>query len=323
LATTGWKLGECDTFYEADGVTEKKRSIKSDGKLGAYQLIQNICNLFSGYPVFDSDKKEVKLYCLNRRNAQGELTIGKNLTSIERIPSSSNIITRLYVEGEYGDFGYVGIDQENPTGLSFLLNFDYYKEIGMFTEAHQAALDLYVKNIKEAKDAAMKTMNDQLEEENKLNELWGQIDYVLYVLKDGEVEKIIYGGDAEDGDEAFEEKDVVAVLHEDGTYTLSTINELETIAFAATDTYAVKYVTRAAGKIGGKEVAIESKEEVAAELEKDLSKEYNNYTEAQRDEIQKQIVELYGSIQELYTMDGEGLYALLQQAVEAVLKREA
>lgn len=43
LETTGWTLGECDRFYESDGKTEKVRTLRSDGKLGAYQLIQNIC----------------------------------------------------------------------------------------------------------------------------------------------------------------------------------------------------------------------------------------------------------------------------------------
>lgn len=321
LASTGWELGECDAFYEADGVTEKERSIKSDGKLGSYQLIQNICNLFNGYPVFDSDKKKVHLYCLNRRNAQRELTIGKNMDSVERIPNSRNIITRLYVEGEYGDFGYVGIDSENPTGLNFLLDFGYYKEIGMFTEKHQEALDKYISDIKVAKDQAMGETNHILESENKLNELWGQIDYVLYVLNSGKIDRVIYGGDAEEGDEVFEEKDVVAVLHEDKTYTLHTINELEAISFAETDTYAIKYITRAAGKIGGKEVAIEAKQEAATDLEKEISKEQNNYSDAQKDEIQKQIVSLYLGMQELYEKE-DGLYALVHQAVELVLAAE-
>jgi phage minor structural protein len=120
LAGTGWSLGECDTFFESDGKTEKVRSLISDGKLGSYQLIQNLCDLFCGYPEFDGDKKLVHLRCLNRRNAQMELSIGKNLSSIEQTPDTKNIITRLYVEGEYTEDGYVGIDDVNPTGLSFL-----------------------------------------------------------------------------------------------------------------------------------------------------------------------------------------------------------
>ncbi len=47
---------------------------------------------------------------------------------MDRKEDAADVITRLYIEGEYGDNGYVGIDGVNPTGLPFLLNFDYYRE---------------------------------------------------------------------------------------------------------------------------------------------------------------------------------------------------
>lgn len=37
LTNTGWTIGNCDTFYERDGVTEKIRSLSSKGKRGTYQ----------------------------------------------------------------------------------------------------------------------------------------------------------------------------------------------------------------------------------------------------------------------------------------------
>ena len=46
LSNTGWTLKYCETFYEADGVTEKVRSLKSENKRGAYLLISDICKLF-------------------------------------------------------------------------------------------------------------------------------------------------------------------------------------------------------------------------------------------------------------------------------------
>jgi hypothetical protein len=45
----------------------------------------------------------------------------------------------LYVEGEYGDNAYVGIDDVNPTGLPFLLNFEYFRQLGLFTAEHEQA----------------------------------------------------------------------------------------------------------------------------------------------------------------------------------------
>lgn len=50
------------------------------------------------------------------------------MTAVERREDAADVVTRLYVEGEYADSGYVGIDGENPTGLPFLLDFSYYRE---------------------------------------------------------------------------------------------------------------------------------------------------------------------------------------------------
>lgn len=52
---------------------------------------------------------------------------------------TNGIVTRLYVEGEYGDHGYVGIDDVNPTGLPYLMNFDYFRQLGLFTAEHEQA----------------------------------------------------------------------------------------------------------------------------------------------------------------------------------------
>ena len=128
LKNTGWQLGFCETFYEKDGVTEKIRSLKTETKRGAYLLISDICKLFSAYPVYHGDSRTVDVISLNRHENLLELNFGKNLTAIDRKEDADNIVTRLYVEGEYADSGYVGIDSVNPTGLPFLLNFDYYRE---------------------------------------------------------------------------------------------------------------------------------------------------------------------------------------------------
>lgn len=66
LAGTGWSLGYCETFYEADGTTEKIRSLSSDGKAGAYQLVADICKIFSARPEYDGDARKVHIYSLNR-----------------------------------------------------------------------------------------------------------------------------------------------------------------------------------------------------------------------------------------------------------------
>lgn len=144
LAGTGWTLGECDMFLESDGITEKIRSYMCDPKTGAYNMMSGICNLFGGYPDYDGDQYVVNIYSRKNRKGFQEILYGKNSDKIVRTPVSKDIITRLYVEGEYGDDGYVGIDDVHPDGLNFILNFDYYRELGVFTEAHEKALSNYV-----------------------------------------------------------------------------------------------------------------------------------------------------------------------------------
>ena len=61
LSGTGWQMGECETFLESDGKTEKVRSISSDGKRGAYLLISDICKMFGGRPVYNGDTRTVHI----------------------------------------------------------------------------------------------------------------------------------------------------------------------------------------------------------------------------------------------------------------------
>lgn len=44
LKDTGWTVGVCDAFYEADGITTKVRSLQTDGKEGAYANLQSLCS---------------------------------------------------------------------------------------------------------------------------------------------------------------------------------------------------------------------------------------------------------------------------------------
>ena len=148
LYGSGWTLGLCDTLYEADGETEKVRSFSCDEKTGAYNMVTGICDLFMAYPTFHGSTKTVDIHAKSNKTGNMEINYGKNTDSLRRTPNSSDIVTRLYVEGEYSDFGYVGIDDVNPTGLNYLLNFDYYKEQGAFTQEHQNALDAYIATAK-------------------------------------------------------------------------------------------------------------------------------------------------------------------------------
>jgi len=256
LTNTTWGLGTCDKFYERDGTTEKVRSISSDDKRGAYQLIQDICNLFNAYPVFNGATRTVDIHALDNKLPLTEMYVGKNLNSLTVEINSESIVTRLYVEGEYGDDGYVGIDEYNDD-LPFLLNFDYYKQIGLFKARHQIALDKYLSEVKNVRGEIKDAMALQLEQEDLLNELWGQIPYVLLCLSGGRVTKTYYGGTLLADQKEIVAGDELLVMPTSGDYRAYTVPSVGA-SFHSTDQYAVKFIVLPNGKVGARQVAAEA-----------------------------------------------------------------
>jgi len=195
LQGTGWTLGHIDTFWEPDGLLEKIRTLKSSGKEGAYQLLNKVCELFNARLVFHGEEQTVDIIAfspyvelpdaeyptLDAPEKMIELNYSKGLNGVDRKPNTENMITRLFVEGEYGDDGYVGIESVNPTGLNFLLNFDYFKQIGLFTQAHQAPTDDYLVDISTAKQY-ISIMANQIAvlETNLATTLWGTANYGIF-----------------------------------------------------------------------------------------------------------------------------------------------
>lgn len=230
-------------MYERDGKTEKVRSLKSDGKTGSYQLIMDICNLFNAYPVFDGNDKTVNIYALNNKGRLYEMTMGKDIESLSVTYNSDDIITRLYVEGEYGDDGYVGIDEVNPTGLTYLMNFDYYKEIGLFTDDHQEALDLYYSEMKKAIDVIRSVAGDIITKENSLNNLWGQINYVFYPISNGTITKKIVGGTVTAEQLEIAEGNEIVIIPSDKKYRTVTAGSNGSLTLTTDDLYAIKFIT--------------------------------------------------------------------------------
>lgn len=319
LKATGWVIGACDTFYERDGKTEKVRSIKSDGKSGAYQLIIDICNQFNAYPVFDGETKTINIYSLNNRGRLYEMTMGRDVESLSVSYNSDNIITRLYVEGEYGDDGYVGIDDVNPTGLSYLMNFDYYREIGMFTDQHQKALDSYYANMKSAIETIKSVAGSINTKENELNTLWGQIDYVFYVIDNSVISRKIIGGTVSSEQLNILEGDEITIISSDNKYRTVTAQQGGNISLTSNDVYAVKFITKPSAVIGAKEVAIESKKKLIENLKNRVNE---STTDEKKASINEQIAKYESEIEELYkgSDDDTGLYEQMSNAACLVVE---
>ena len=152
--------------------------------------------------------------------------------------------------------------------------------------------------------------------ENQLNELWGQIDYVLYIMDDSHLSRTILGGEATEADAVQGEGDEITLILPDGTHRNQTgwnIGELVD--------YIVKFLQKPAAKIGGKEVAVESKELSIESLQKEYEKTSD---EAKRADILEQIAKLREGIATLYegTETDIGLYALMRNAVKLAIEHD-
>lgn len=299
-------------------------------------MITDLCTLFDAYPIFhcsaDGRTKMVTFRSMDNKGDMREVMIGKDLQSITFEEKSEDIVTRLYVEGEYGDNGYVGIDDVNPTGLTYLLNFSYYKENGLFTAEHQAIYDTFLENIKNITEYIREHAAEITTMSNELNTLWGQPLLVQYNINPTthSIDSTIKSSeDISDDKLPIAVGDILHIVGPSGTYRKEVVSNASTFGFQAGDVYAVKYTTdegksNAAGTIGSKEVSIEAKESAITQIERMKRQTTDPEKIAEYD---RQIAEIRTQIQLIYTGVPEtttdpdavptvGLYTLYYQAMD-------
>lgn len=282
LQGTGWTLGEVDGFYEPDGVTERVRTLSSNGKEGAYQLINKVCELFNARPVFHGMTKTVDIRSFAPYHFEGdaqyptladadstiELNYSKGMSGVSRRLNTENLITRLYVEGAFGDDGYVGIENENPSGTNFLLDFGYFQAVGLYTPEHEMAVDNYISTLIPAREAMKEYTNRLSTYQSQLMNLWGIADYSIYSVTSQStpttmtVQHVTSLGE----DTAITAGDVIMIRLDDGAFIRTkavtvTGDELEIekpVPDGMPVTDVLVYRELATGTIGGKEIAVES-----------------------------------------------------------------
>jgi len=317
LRGTGWTYNSSgsDVLLERDGVTEKVRSLKNDGKKGALDLIITTCNLFHARPIFDTDAMTVTIKSINNRTQILEGEVGRNITSLSVEPDSTDIVTRLYVEGEYGDYGYVGIDDVEvngePYGLPFVMNFDYYRELGTFKQEHETALATYLTNIKAKKAEIRANGTQMIELDDQINTMIGQCKLAVYYKSDGLTTPKYTYGDITAAEETLNVGDTVYILLDNGKYTKTTWSGSSQLlnAFGV-----AKFASPSAGKIGSAEVQIVSKEKTITQLQHKI----DITTSADRiAEYTAEISALQAEITALYNDSTNGLYAMMYSVMKS------
>ena len=313
LAGTGWRLGYCEALKEADGQTDKIRSLQASGNTGSLGLISDLCTLFQCRPVYHTDTQVVDIYSIKNRDMIFEAEVGKNLDALTVTTSSDDIITRMYVEGEYDEHGYIGIDDVNPTGLSYLMNFDYYREIGVFTQTHETALANYLRDIGDVV-AQIKTKQAQINtQEGYANNLIGQCILTVYYTAQGFTNPVYLYGNPTNAQQALSIGDEVVILKNDGTFRYATITTQGQPPVQSGEYAVAKFAKKASGSIGAKEVQIEAKNK---EID-NLNRKINATTKEDKiAEYRREIAQLTTEINEIYT-DTDGLYKQMSDLIKS------
>ena len=316
-----------DTLYESDGRTEKVRSLISNDKKGALDLIATVCGLFCARPVFDTAHMRVSIMDMQNHGLVLEGEVGRNLNALTVNHDSSNMCTRVYIEGEYGDYGYVGIDdvkvnsqgeiddEGEPWGLPFLVDFDYYRELGVFSWEHENALTNYLNDIRQVKTEIREKGVELTECEDELNTLVGQCKFALFYKSKGYDQPAFTYGFPAGSTTTLEAGDMVVILKSNHTHTYEewTGNPITQMQNA----YGVaKFITKAAGKIGAAEVQIEAKQKTIAQLEYKIS---STTRQEKIDEYNAEIDKLNVEIEVVYNGDddSEGLYSMMYRVMNS------
>ena len=155
----------------------------SESQSNCFNILQSIAETFEcwidlvvehddkGAIVLDSDGKPRKFVYLKEyagKDNWAGFKYGVNLQSIERTINSDEIVTKLIVDqsqSDYVDKGYVSIadSTSNPSGESYILNFDYYYGQGLLDrESVEADKNKFIELVQQ-KNVELKTKEKQRE----------------------------------------------------------------------------------------------------------------------------------------------------------------
>lgn len=110
---------------------------------------------------------------------------GTNLQSVKRKTDTNDIVTKMYVtpiESEFEDDGYLNIDQAKANFMmsNFLYNFDYYKSIGLMTDAQYLDLEVLKSQVRLKNISIKSEQSNALRLEKQEQDLLAKIDFTTF-----------------------------------------------------------------------------------------------------------------------------------------------
>lgn len=140
---TGWKLGHIDDEVRYMDNGEPKVRMQEETNTSFYSFItETIAEQFCCVPIFDRVNKKINLYDIDSFGNDLKLILHKDnyLKSLEKTYNSSDIVTRLILEGNEEE---CIVEEANPTGLDYIENYSYFIENEDMSEGLIRALKLF------------------------------------------------------------------------------------------------------------------------------------------------------------------------------------
>ena len=125
---TGWRLGHIDNSVRYMDNGEPKLRMQEETNTSFYSFItETIAEQFCCVPIFDRKNKLINLYDIDGFGNDLKLVLNKDnyLKSLEKTFNSSDIVTRLILEGNEEE---CIVEEANPTGLNYIENYSYFIE---------------------------------------------------------------------------------------------------------------------------------------------------------------------------------------------------
>lgn len=176
---TGWAIGYVDDsvryYTDSEGVQhETLRWQESVNKRWYDFLTQDIAESFGCVCVFDTKNKLVNLYDIKTIGEEIQIYLSNDnyIQDLKRTYSSSDIVTRLFLEGSE-EMDIIGA---TVTGYPYLENFSYFIENEEMSEELIYALDIYNKRVAEHNI----TWKQLIEEKTTKSTILRDKQYTLY-----------------------------------------------------------------------------------------------------------------------------------------------
>lgn len=199
---TGWRLGHIDDSVRYMDNGEPKLRMQEETNTSFYSFItETIAEQFCCVPIFDRKNKLINLYDIDGFGNDLKLVLNKDnyLKSLEKTFNSSDIVTRLILEGNEEE---CIVEEANPTGLNYIENYSYFIENEDMSKELIRALKLFEKltpkriekwkeyvSLKAQKNSELSTLDSS---ENILMTKCNQLQNIIDGYSDMETEEEYY-----------------------------------------------------------------------------------------------------------------------------------